>query len=267
MLTSTTPSQSLDTELQGKTYLAGTLTPTAADIALLGTLYASVSSLAPADQYAHPSVSRWVSHLSHVFAPAGGVKAWDPQYEGMPKVERKDLAAEKKEKSKAKAKAAEGAASEAKKEGKGNVAASAAMAAAAGAGAGLGAAAEGSSDAAAANAAKKKEKKEKKQKEAAAGEKKEKPPKGGAAAAAEPSTPIPSMVDLRVGKIVGIEKHPDADSLYLEKVSATTTSAARCRATDRSLNPLSLTGRLRRTRRPPSRSLRPRELRPHRRDA
>ncbi|PVU90241.1 hypothetical protein BB561_004955 [Smittium simulii] len=29
---------------------------------------------------------------------------------------------------------------------------------------------------------------------------------------------VPSMIDLRVGKIVHVEKHPDADSLYLEKI-------------------------------------------------
>ena len=27
-----------------------------------------------------------------------------------------------------------------------------------------------------------------------------------------------SRLDLRVGKIVGVEKHPDADSLYVEQV-------------------------------------------------
>jgi methionine--tRNA ligase beta chain len=51
---------------------------------------------------------------------------------------------------------------------------------------------------------KKKEKKPKEKKEPQA------PPK--------PTIPLPSQVDLRVGKIVEIEKHPDADTLYLEKV-------------------------------------------------
>ncbi|KAJ2159515.1 G4 quadruplex nucleic acid binding protein [Coemansia sp. RSA 552] len=31
---------------------------------------------------------------------------------------------------------------------------------------------------------------------------------------------VPSMIDLRVGKIVGVEKHPDADALYVEKIDA-----------------------------------------------
>ncbi|XP_062846806.1 tyrosine--tRNA ligase, cytoplasmic [Trichomycterus rosablanca] len=36
--------------------------------------------------------------------------------------------------------------------------------------------------------------------------------------AAEDDEVIPSRLDLRVGKIVSVEKHPDADSLYLEKI-------------------------------------------------
>ena len=63
---------------------------------------------------------------------------------------------------------------------------------------------EPSEAAAAAAAAPKKEKKEKK----------EKAPK----AAPAPETPLPSMVDMRVGKIVDIKRHPDADALYLEQV-------------------------------------------------
>ncbi|CAO1619009.1 unnamed protein product [Parajaminaea phylloscopi] len=210
--------QSLEKQLQSKTYLAGP-TPTAADIALLGSLYPTVSQLKPAEQYATPSVARYVSHLSHLYSAQSLVAPWEPQYEGMPALERKDPAADKKAKSKDKAEAAAGASKEAKKQGKGDVAASAAIAAAATAGA------EGAAAAAVTEGSEgKKQKKEKKEKAAAAGgqgqpegKKKEKPAKGGAAAA-EPATPIPSMIDLRVGKIVDIKKHPDADSLYLETV-------------------------------------------------
>jgi len=42
--------------------------------------------------------------------------------------------------------------------------------------------------------------------------------KGGGAAPPADNTPQPSMVDLRVGRIVEVGRHPDADSLYLEKV-------------------------------------------------
>lgn len=40
--------------------------------------------------------------------------------------------------------------------------------------------------------------------------------KGGAAA--EDDELVPSKLDIRVGKIISVEKHPDADSLYLEKI-------------------------------------------------
>ena len=64
-------------------------------------------------------------------------------------------------------------------------------------------------------------KKEKAAKKPAAGtnegggkKKGESPPKQ--AAAEDVGEPQPSMIDLRIGKIVGIAKHPDADSLYVE---------------------------------------------------
>jgi aminoacyl tRNA synthase complex-interacting multifunctional protein 1 len=34
----------------------------------------------------------------------------------------------------------------------------------------------------------------------------------------ETSQPMPHMVDLRVGKIVDVQRHPDADSLYVEQI-------------------------------------------------
>lgn len=66
----------------------------------------------------------------------------------------------------------------------------------------------------------KKEKKEKADKKPTAGTNKEgkkqgeSPPKQ--AAAEDVGEPQPSMIDLRIGKIVEIAKHPDADSLYVE---------------------------------------------------
>jgi aminoacyl tRNA synthase complex-interacting multifunctional protein 1 len=44
------------------------------------------------------------------------------------------------------------------------------------------------------------------------------PPKQ--AAAEDVGEPQPSMIDLRVGKIIEISKHPDADTLYVEASSA-----------------------------------------------
>ncbi|KAM3857924.1 tyrosine--tRNA ligase, cytoplasmic isoform 2-T2 [Diretmus argenteus] len=42
--------------------------------------------------------------------------------------------------------------------------------------------------------------------------------RGGGGAGGEDDELVPSRLDIRVGKIVSVEKHPDADSLYLEKI-------------------------------------------------
>lgn len=68
-----------------------------------------------------------------------------------------------------------------------------------------------------------KEKKEKKKKEGAAsaeqgGKKKDEAGGKSGGAAEDASEPVPSMVDLRVGHIVDIKKHPDADGLYVEQI-------------------------------------------------
>ncbi|KAJ9479376.1 tRNA-aminoacylation cofactor ARC1 [Pseudozyma hubeiensis] len=192
--------KSLNEQLDSVTYLAAN-EPTVADLALFASIYPTVSKLQPAEQHANPSVARYVSHLSNlsIVAKAAnaaqlGFTSFEPTYEGMPAIERakpEDLKKAKKASKEAAAAAAGGSKKEAaeqqqeqqpKKE--------------------------------------KKEKKEKAPKEAKAGGggggggK-----KGGAAAAAADTTgPIPSQVDLRVGKIVKIERHPDADALYLEQV-------------------------------------------------
>lgn len=49
-------------------------------------------------------------------------------------------------------------------------------------------------------------------------EKKEKAPKVPKPAAEPAAAPNPSMIDLRVGHILAVEKHPDADSLYIETI-------------------------------------------------
>ncbi|WWC72900.1 methionine-tRNA ligase, beta subunit [Kwoniella pini CBS 10737] len=48
-------------------------------------------------------------------------------------------------------------------------------------------------------------------------EKKEKAPKP-AAVKEEPTGPLPSMIDMRVGKVLDVKRHPDADSLYVESI-------------------------------------------------
>ncbi|XP_004603635.1 tyrosine--tRNA ligase, cytoplasmic [Sorex araneus] len=47
---------------------------------------------------------------------------------------------------------------------------------------------------------------------------KQKPAAKGPAKNSEPEEAIPSRLDIRVGKILSVEKHPDADSLYVEKI-------------------------------------------------
>lgn len=42
--------------------------------------------------------------------------------------------------------------------------------------------------------------------------------KGAPAAAAASTEDGPHRLDIRVGKIVEVSKHPDADSLYVEKI-------------------------------------------------
>ena len=188
--------KSLDADLASVTFLASHQ-PTAADLALFAALYPTVSKLEPAAQHAHPSLVRYVSHLSNLpvvtaaAAASGsqlGFAPFEPVYEGMPAIERKKPEDLKKEKKKNKdavpAAKAQTAAQEAPK-----------------------------------NENKKKEKKEKAPKEAkAGGGGGGKKGGAGAPAAADKTGPIPSQIDLRVGKIVKIEKHPDADSLYLEQV-------------------------------------------------
>ncbi|CAD6573333.1 MAG: G4 quadruplex nucleic acid binding protein [Tremellales sp. Tagirdzhanova-0007] len=49
------------------------------------------------------------------------------------------------------------------------------------------------------------------------GQKKEKPAKA-VAHKEEPSGPMPSMIDMRVGKVLDVKKHPDAESLYVEQI-------------------------------------------------
>lgn len=186
--------KSLNEQLDSVTFLAFN-EPTVADLALFATIYPAVSKLQPSEQHAVPSVARYVSHLSHLpqVAKAAnaaqlGVTPFEPAYEGMPEIQR----ANPDDLKKAKKANKEAAVADGQKK-------------------------EASQQQEQQPKKEKKEKKEKAPKEAKAGGggggK-----KGGAAAAADTTGPIPSQIDLRVGKIVSVEKHPDADALYLEKV-------------------------------------------------
>ncbi|KAJ7288347.1 hypothetical protein C8J57DRAFT_1430480 [Mycena rebaudengoi] len=171
--------KTLNTELVPRTYLVSNYL-TAADVALYAALHPTLSALRPPQYFAHPSVTRYFDHIQS--APAGA--------------ERKVEAPKKKEK--AAAKEAE------------NVAVAGTSKVAAVAAEPTAVPGEGK--------AQKKEKKEKKKDGAADEGGKKKGAAPAKAAAADDGEPVPSMIDLRVGRIVDIMKHPDADGLYVEQI-------------------------------------------------
>ncbi|TCD63682.1 G4 quadruplex nucleic acid binding protein [Steccherinum ochraceum] len=185
----------LDSQLTSRTYLVNNYL-TAADVALYGALHPVLSQLQPAQYYAHPAVTRYFDHIQNAspvrksasaLAPAFALVPFD--FANAPKVERKADPPKEKKKPAAAAAPAEGS----KKEGKGKK--------------------EVKSEEAAPAPAEGKQKKEKKEKKPA--------PEGGnkkAAVAEDAGEPVPSMIDLRVGKILDIKVHPDADGLYIETI-------------------------------------------------
>ncbi|KAH9936283.1 nucleic acid-binding protein [Fomitopsis serialis] len=202
----------LDGQLTPRTYLVSNYY-TAADAALYGALHPAFSQFQAPQYYSYPSLTRYFNHIQNrpqvrkaasSLAPAFSLVAFD--LENAPKPERKaDPPKQKKEKAAVPADASSAPAAKGKK-GKEVAAAEVAPA-----------------DTAAAEAKpSKKEKKEKEKKPAEGpegGKKKEKAAGGGGKAAAEDAgEPVPSMVDLRVGHIVDIKKHPDADGLYVEQI-------------------------------------------------
>ncbi|KAJ7459848.1 hypothetical protein FB451DRAFT_1271729 [Mycena latifolia] len=195
--------KTLDTQLVPRTYLVSNYL-TAADVALYGVLHPTIAKLQPTQYFAHPSVTRYFDHIqtckpvrtaADALAPAFAPIAFD--FTNAPRVERKVEAPKKKDK--AGAKTPDAAAAGTSK-----------------------AAAEPPAEVASApveGKAQKKEKKEKR-KDAAVDETggKKKGSSPAKAAAADDGEPVPSMIDLRVGHIVDIMKHPDADGLYVEQI-------------------------------------------------
>ncbi|KAM0748090.1 nucleic acid-binding protein [Meredithblackwellia eburnea MCA 4105] len=222
--------KTLESLLLPKTYLVGQ-TPTSADLALFASLYPyfHLPSTTHTTQLTHPSITRHFDHIqslpqfspilarSETFGkklvvdvanvpvpvvkieqkakkPKEGAAAAEGQAEGGDG--KKKEKEKKKEQEGAPAVPAEGekpAAPKEKKEKKGPAPAVE----------GAAAPAEGG------------KKKDKKAAAAAGGE------GGGKKAAAAPpvvEAPAPWMIDLRVGKIVDVELHPDADAMYVEKI-------------------------------------------------
>jgi len=193
----------LDTLLIPKTYIA-TSYVTAADVALYGELHPFISKMQSSEYYAVPSLTRYFDHIqsrTSVRTSAGSlgeafkIVAFD--LENTPKLERKTEPPKKKEKT-PKAHIDSGSKLATK-------------------------APEPQTLSVPAEKLQKKDKKEKKEEVAPqAGSSKDsggnKKGGGGKAPAADEGEPVPSMVDLRVGHIVDVIKHPDADGLYIEQI-------------------------------------------------
>ncbi|KAI0761970.1 hypothetical protein BD413DRAFT_586807 [Trametes elegans] len=197
--------QDLEASLVPRTYLVSNYF-TAADVALYGALHPILSQLQPAQYHTHPAITRYFDHVQHRPAVRKAAEPLAPAFsvvplelDNAPHQERKAEPPKKKEKAKA-TPAAEG-------EAKADKAAAKTDKKAKKADEGDKAAQQGETE----GKAQKTEKKAKEPKASESGDKK----KG---AAEEPSEPVPSMIDLRVGHIVDIKKHPDADGLYVEQI-------------------------------------------------
>ncbi|KAG1748618.1 hypothetical protein EDB19DRAFT_1893712 [Suillus lakei] len=185
----------LETQLVPRTYIVSNYL-TAADVALYGALHPVFSQLQPAQLYSTPAVTRYFDHIQTRPSVVAAASALSPAFssvsfdlESAPPIERKPDAPKKKEKVAA---VAEPTAVVAPKEDK-------------------------------SPEDKPKERKEKKKDAAAAdngGKKKEKAsaPAGGKTVAEDAGEPVPSMIDMRIGHIVDVQKHPEADSLYIEQI-------------------------------------------------
>ncbi|KAF9534470.1 hypothetical protein CPB83DRAFT_756528 [Crepidotus variabilis] len=181
----------LDATLITKTYIA-TNYLTAADVALYGALHPIVAGLQPTEYYSVPAVTRYFDHIQtqpivrqEADSLGDSFKLVLLDLENAPKSERKVEPSKKKEKA---SKATEASSSRVP------------------------------TDAPAPQLDKGK-RKEKKAATNAEGSKEDSKKGGKATASAEDdSEPLPSMIDLRVGHIIDISKHPDADSLYVEQI-------------------------------------------------
>ncbi|KAG1801063.1 hypothetical protein EV424DRAFT_1331944 [Suillus variegatus] len=189
--------QDLETQLVPRTYIVSNYL-TAADVALYGALHPIFTQLQPG--YDYPAVTRYFDHIQTRPSVLAAASALSPpfslvsfDFSSAPPIERKVDAPKKKEKAAAVAEQAEPTPVAVPKEDK-------------------------------SPEDKPKEKKEKKKDAAAAesgGKKKEKasaPPAGGKAVAEDAGEPVPSMIDMRIGHIIDVKKHPEADSLYIEQI-------------------------------------------------
>ncbi|EIW80963.1 nucleic acid-binding protein [Coniophora puteana RWD-64-598 SS2] len=191
----------LDALLVQRTYAVSNYF-SAADVALYGALHPLVSQQNHAQIHATPSLTRYFDHIQsrpevRTAADQLSFSVVSLGIENAPPIERKVEPPKKKEKAPKAPASAESAATAPAAKVEGNP--------------------EATQDKAP------KEKKEKKKKEGAApaeqgGKKKSEAGGKGSATAEDAGEPVPSMVDLRVGHIIDIKKHPDADGLYVEQI-------------------------------------------------
>ncbi|KAF8237188.1 nucleic acid-binding protein [Tricholoma matsutake] len=185
--------QSLNTLVTPRTYLVSNYL-TAADVAIYGALHPTFSKFQPPQYYAHPSLTRYFDHIqssspvrryADSLTPAFNLIPFD--LDNAPKLERKADAPKKKEKKPAVGKQA--------------------------------ATVEGvPAEEVVPSPAQKKEKKKEKKNDVVDESSKKKAAGGGKAVPVDDGDPRPSMIDLRVGHIVDVMKHPDADGLYVEQI-------------------------------------------------
>ncbi|KAJ9128237.1 hypothetical protein QFC24_000529 [Naganishia onofrii] len=204
--------KALDSKLTSLVYLNSNKA-SIADVSLYCEIHPEVSKLEPSGYYAIPSITRYFDHIQHLKAvnDARALLPNEPYWlvhfdlDNMPPLERKVEVKEKK----AKKEGAPAAGAEAnagkkdKKEKKATEQTPATESTPEAPAPAVKAAVEGERPQG--------QKKEKKPKE--------KKPEGAAKPAPPPPTgPLPSMIDLRVGKVLEVSRHPDADSLYVEKI-------------------------------------------------
>ncbi|PFH53906.1 hypothetical protein AMATHDRAFT_136383 [Amanita thiersii Skay4041] len=183
--------QDLNSLLTPKTYLVGHQL-TAADVALYGVLHPSFVSLQPQQYYSHPALTRYFDHIQSSPPVRESADHLSPPFslvpfnvDQAPKIERKAEPPKKKEKG-------------AKQSGQSQSATP-----------------EPSENRAKSASAIQKEKKSKETND----KKNTSINKTKSAQQEDVGEPVPSMIDLRVGHIVDIIKHPDADGLYVEQIN------------------------------------------------
>ncbi|KAH7909024.1 hypothetical protein BJ138DRAFT_1156252 [Hygrophoropsis aurantiaca] len=190
----------LDSQLVPKTYIVSNYL-TAADAALYGALHPILSQLQPAQYYTTPALTRYFDHIQTRTPVKDAAQGLSPAFfpivfdlQNAPAAERKAEPVKKKEKPPKTTTQDQPPA--------------------------IATQAEISTGSKEEQATKEKPSKAKKKNAAPVGDngKKKGAIAGGKTEAEDVGEPVPSMIDMRVGHIVDVKKHPDADGLYVEQI-------------------------------------------------